>query len=110
VPNTRFVTENVANLHYRADTRVRVRAQVTVAAGSDARVVQKLLLEAARENPHVLGTPEPQVRLVGYQGGGAMAFELMAWNEDCIAARELLVSELNFTIGDKLAGQGVKLP
>jgi small-conductance mechanosensitive channel len=88
---------------------VRVRAQVTVAGGSDARLVCGLLLEVGAENPHVLQTPAPQVRLVAYQGGGAMAFELMAWNQDLIAARELLVSELNFQIGDKLAGHDVKL-
>lgn len=38
-----------------------------------------------------------------------MAFELMAWNLDLIAARERLVSELNFQIGDKLVERGIKL-
>jgi small-conductance mechanosensitive channel len=108
VPNSRLITENVMNLHYH-EPRVRVRVPVTVAHGPDARLVRRLLLEAAAENPHVLREPPPEVRLTGYQAGGAMAFELLAWNVDRIHARELLVSELNFQIGDKLREHELRL-
>lgn len=109
VPNTRFITENVAKLRYRRDAPVPVRVQVTVAGGTDARLARRLLTELAAENPHVLGAPAPQVRLLAYQGGGAMALQLEVWTADEVGARERLASELNFQIGDKFAAHGVAL-
>lgn len=109
VPNTRFITENVANLRYRDEVRVRVHVQVTVPAGIDAQLVRRLLLEAAGENSHVLAAPPPQVHLAAYRDNGAMAFELLAWNIDMVGERAALVSELNFQVGEKFARHGIRL-
>lgn len=109
VPNQRFITENVANLRYRDEVRVRVHVDITVPAGADAGLVRRLLLEAAQANPHVLPAPPPRVHLLAYRDNGALHFELLAWNVDLVGEREALVSELNFDIGERLAKNGVKL-
>ena len=53
VPNSKFVTENVVNWSY-TDPTVRFKIPVSVGYGSDVRLVEKLLLEVAKENPDVL--------------------------------------------------------
>jgi small-conductance mechanosensitive channel len=108
VPNSRFITENVVNLHY-SELRVRVRAQVTVARGPDPRLVRSLLLEAAKENPHVLDQPPAEVRLLAFKDNGAAVFELLAWNVDRVHAREALISELYFQINDKFTQNNIKV-
>lgn len=108
IPNQRFITENVINLHY-FEARVRVLVKVKVAQGPDPRAIRTLMLEAADENPHVLQQPPPEVRLVSYGDGGAMSFELQAWNTDLIDSREQLISQLNFQIGDKFRANEIKI-
>lgn len=108
IPNQRFITENVINLHY-FEARIRVLVKVNVAQGPDPRFIRSLLLEAARENPHVLEEPPPEVRLLNFGASGAMAFELQAWNTDLISSRERLISELNFQIGDKFRQHEIKI-
>src|SRR5690606_8559421 len=46
VPNAKFITENVINWKYN-DDRVRFRVPVSVAYGSDAQQVKRVLLEVA---------------------------------------------------------------
>ena len=108
VPNSRFITENVGNLRYHA-TRIRVRTSVNVAADADPRVVERILMEVAVAHPEVEKDPGPNVRLLTLQAGGNMGFELQVWNSTRIDARDLLVSDLNFAIREKLLGNGIKL-
>ena len=108
VPNSRFITENVGNLRYHA-TRIRVRTSVNVAADADPRLVERILMEVAEAHPEVEKDPGPNVRLLTLQAGGNMGFELQVWNATLIDARDLLVSDLNFAIREKLLAHGVKL-
>jgi small-conductance mechanosensitive channel len=106
VPNQRFITENVINLLY-AGRQVRVHVPIAVAAGSDPRLVERLLLDAGRAHPDVLAEPPPSVRLLSL-GGGAMAFELLVWTATRIATRRQLLSDLNFAIGDLLRTHDIR--
>jgi len=60
VPNKTFVTSQLINWTL-ADTVTRVVLSVGVAYGSELKLVRRLLLQAAEENPRVLCDPEPQV-------------------------------------------------
>jgi small-conductance mechanosensitive channel len=106
VPNQRFITENVINLLY-AGRQVRVHVPIAVAAGSDPRLVERLLLDAGRAHPDVLPEPPPSVRLLSL-GGGAMTFELLVWTATRIATRRQLLSDLNFAIGDLLRAHEIR--
>ncbi len=48
IPNSKFITENVINWSHN-DRKVRFRIPVTVAFGSDVRLVERVLLEVAEE-------------------------------------------------------------
>lgn len=106
VPNQRFITDNVTNLLYTGG-RIRVRVPVSVAAGTDARAMERLLIDAARAHPDVLDDPPPSVRLLSL-GGPAMQFELLAWTSNRINTRRQLLSDLNFDIGERLRRAGIR--
>jgi potassium efflux system protein len=58
VPNKNFITGNVLNWTL-SDPVTRVTLPVGVAYGSDTALAEKLLLEAASENPHIMKKPAP---------------------------------------------------
>jgi small-conductance mechanosensitive channel len=108
VPNSKFITENVVNWKYNDDT-VRFRIPVSVAYGSDARKVEALLLEVARDEPEVLEQPPPVVRFIDF-GDSGLHFELRAWSASLVHRKGRLLSALNFAIYDKFAENGIEIP
>lgn len=108
VPNSKFITESVVNWN-RAGANVRFRIPVGVAYGSNARQVEKLLLEVARENQDVLREPPPKVWFRGF-GDSSLNFELLAWSSSLLHRKGQFISDLNFAIYDKFTEQGIEIP
>jgi small-conductance mechanosensitive channel len=108
VPNLKFITDHVVNWSHTGRT-VRFRIPVTVAYGSDARQVEALLLEVAREDPDVLDDPAPGVRLLAF-GDDGLEFELRAWSTSLIHRRGKLTSNLNFAIYEKFRAHHIEIP
>jgi len=107
VPNSKFVTENIVNwLH--DDWKVRFRIPVIVANGSDVHLVEKLLLEAAKENRDVLDQPAPGVRFLLF-GDTGLHFELRLWSTSLVHRKGMLFSAINFAIYDKFKKNGIEL-
>lgn len=108
VPNSKFITESVVNWN-RAGANVRFRIPVGVAYGSNARQVEKLLLEVARENQDVLREPPPKVWFRGF-GDSSLNFELLAWSSSLLHRKGQFISDLNFAIYDKFTEHGIEIP
>jgi small-conductance mechanosensitive channel len=108
VPNSKFITENVVNWKYN-DQKVRFRIPVSVAYGSDVRLVERALLDAAKAVDGVLDDPPPAVRLLAF-GDSGLSFELRAWSTTLVHRRGRLVSALNFAIYEKFAEHGIEIP
>jgi small-conductance mechanosensitive channel len=108
IPNSKFVSDNVVNWSYN-DERVRFRIPVSVAYGSDVRLVEKLLLEVAKENQDVLDLPAPAVRFLEF-GDSGLLFELRAWTTSLTHKKGMLVSALNFGIHDKFKENHIEIP
>jgi small-conductance mechanosensitive channel len=108
VPNSKFITENVVNWSYSA-RRARFSIPVTVAYGSDVRLVERLLLEAAEAVPEILANPAPSVRFLSF-GDNGLYFELRAWSEKLLDRKGMLTSLLNFVIYEKFNAHGVVFP
>lgn len=108
VPNSSFITENVVNWKYHGDT-VRFRIPVSVAYGSDAREVERILIEVASGQPDVLTVPPPAVRLMEF-GDNGLHFELRAWSMTLVHRKGQLVSNLNFAIYDAFRSAGIEFP
>jgi small-conductance mechanosensitive channel len=108
VPNSKFISENVINWSYYGG-KLRFRIPVSVAYDSDIDLVQRLLCDAARENPDVLPEPPPAVRLLEF-GDNSLNLELRAWSEKKLHRKNMLLSEINFAILRKFRENGVEIP
>jgi small-conductance mechanosensitive channel len=108
IPNSKFISDNVVNWSYN-DERVRFKIPVTVAYGSDVRLVERLLLDVAGENTDVLELPAPAVRFLEF-GDSGLLFELRAWTTSLTHKKGMLVSALNFGIYDKFKENRIEIP
>jgi small-conductance mechanosensitive channel len=108
IPNSSFISSNVINWSH-GDSKVRFRVPVQVAYDSDVRLVEKLLLEVARDNENVLEDPPPRVIFKEF-GESALKFELRVWSSRLLHRRGVLISQLNFAIFEKLKQHSVRIP
>lgn len=108
VPNSSFIAENVVNWSH-TDAKVRFRIPASVAYGSDVRLVEKVLLEVAKENPDVLDDPPPAVRFMAF-GDSSLDFELRVWSTTLMHRKGRLISALNFAIYEKFKEQHIEIP
>jgi small-conductance mechanosensitive channel len=108
VPNESFISSNVTNWSHN-DRTVRFKIRVGVAYGSDTRLVERLLLQAAATNPSVLKKPEPLVRFMEF-GDSSLNFELRVFTQELMNREGRLRSELNFAIDDLFREHGVQIP
>ncbi len=107
VPNQRFITDNVTN-YVHLDRTIRLRVPVSVAQGSDVRLVERVLLEVARAHPQVQPEPPPEVALVS-MGGASIGLELHVWYDGRQCAKQQVLSGLYFALTDALKAHEVKL-
>lgn len=108
VPNSDFINKEVTNWSYN-DRMVRFKIPISVAYSSDVRLVEKLLLEVAEENPNVLKEPKPLVRFMSYENS-ALNFELRIWTSSLIHRQGRVISEINFGIFDKFKANDIVVP
>lgn len=95
-------------VHTLLADRVRFRIPVSVAYGTDARKVEKLLLEVADGIDDVLKEPPP-VRFMEF-GDNGIRFELRAWSSSLVHRKGQLASRLYFAIYEKFSEAGVEIP
>ena len=107
VPNSVFITESVTNwtLH---DMSGRVDVKVSVAHGSDVRLVQRLLYELAKDHEEVLAFPESSVLFMNF-GEFALNFELRCFIRN-IRNFPDVASELRFAIDKAFRENGIVIP
>ncbi len=109
VPNSEFVSGRFINWTAGGDRRVRFKIPVGVGYKSDVRLVEKLLLDVAAGNAHVLKDPAPQVAFLEF-GESSLNFELRVWTVTMSEIPGTLRSALNFAIWDKFKQHGIELP
>ena len=108
IPNSSFTSFNVINWSH-GDQRVRFRIPVSVAYGSDARLVERLLLEVAEENENVLKEPSPRVVFWAF-GDSALEFQLRVWTTRMLHRRGVFFGQLNLAIYEKFQQHGIQIP
>jgi small-conductance mechanosensitive channel len=77
IPNADFINSKVINWTLN-DARIRGKINVGVAYGSDVRLVERVLLQVARDSPLVLADPAPVVRFMAF-GQSSLDFTLYVW-------------------------------
>lgn len=102
ITNVKIINESAPQPHFR------VRVKVGVAYGSDIRQVERLLMEIATSNELVAPEPDPRVRFRSF-GDSSLDFELLCWARRP-HDRGRLVHQLNSTIYERFAAEGVSIP
>ncbi|WP_083631172.1 mechanosensitive ion channel family protein [Labilibacter marinus] len=107
VPNNNFVGKNVINWTYN-ESKTRFKVNVGVAYGSDVRLVEKILIDAAINNEYVFKTPKPFVYFNDF-GESSLDFSLFFWTDESYYV-EKVKSELRFAIDDGFRKHNIEIP
>lgn len=107
VPNTHFISDNVINWSHLEDA-TRFHIDVGVAYGSDVRLVEKVLLNCAREHPDVLQDKEPLVFFKDF-GNSSLDFQLLFWTHKAFLY-EKIRSDIRFSIDAAFREHGIQIP
>ena len=80
IPNETLMINQVVNWSYSSKD-VRVKVKVGVSYGTDMRLAEELMMQAAKDTPRVLHIPEPKVLMMGF-GDSSVDFEIRFWIDD----------------------------
>ncbi|TLU65308.1 mechanosensitive ion channel family protein [Thalassotalea litorea] len=108
IPNSVMGNTKVINESGGPSTNYRIRAQVSVAYGSDVDQVREVLTEVAEQEPEMNVFPEPVVRFRTF-GPSGLDFELMGWIEEP-AFRGRILDQINTAIYKKFNELGIEIP
>lgn len=96
VPNSDFITKQVINWSHSGSS-IRMSISVAVSYDTDPDLVERILMQVASEEPGVLQTPEPTVRLEEF-GESGLKFTLLVWTHEFSDRKGALKSLLNFRV------------
>ncbi|QDP02781.1 mechanosensitive ion channel family protein [Thalassotalea sp. PS06] len=108
IPNSVMGNTKVINESGGPSTNYRIRAQVSVAYGSDVDQVREVLTEVAQDEPEINTFPEPIVRFRTF-GPSGLEFEVMGWIEEP-AFRGRILDQINTAIYKKFNELGIEIP
>ncbi len=107
IPNQRLTNQNVIN--WSQSKRVtRFDVTVGVAYGSDTRLVEKVLIQAAKEHSMVSKSPEPSVHFSDF-GNSSLDFQLLFYSSNLFRI-ERVKSDLRFAIDQKFRENNITIP
>jgi len=106
VPNKEFVVGRLINWSL-SDKYIRIRIPVGIAYGSDTKLAEELLVQAARKNSRVLSEPAPEAVFKGF-GDNSLNFELRVYING-IETWWPMLHKLNLTIDNAFKEAGVRI-
>ncbi|HUS27203.1 MAG TPA: mechanosensitive ion channel domain-containing protein, partial [Kofleriaceae bacterium] len=107
VPNSHLMTNIVVNYSQPSHER-RFQVDIGVAYGTDLELASKVILDVAKAEPKVLGTPAPEVRHMGF-GDSSIHLILLIWIQE--AKEDLIVgSRLRFALDKAFREHSIKIP
>ncbi|MEN6557856.1 MAG: mechanosensitive ion channel domain-containing protein [Thermoguttaceae bacterium] len=107
IPNKEFITGQVLNWTL-TDPINRVVVKVGVAYGSDTERVAQILRDIAKNHPHVLDDPAPEVLLESF-GESSLNFVLRCFLPN-LENRGTVIHQLHMTIDRMFREAGVEMP
>jgi small conductance mechanosensitive channel len=107
VPNSNVFGKTIENISFHATRRVSV--SVGSAYDADMDQTRKVLLDTAKQTPHILNDPEPAVVLDGL-GDSSINWSVRVWTkkEDFWPVRDQLTRDVKYALDE--AGIGIPFP
>ena len=106
VPNKEFIVGRLINWSL-SDKYIRIRIPVGIAYGSDTKLAEELLVQAAQKNPRVRSEPAPEAIFKGF-GDNSLDFELRVYIKG-IDNWWPMLHELNVAIDNAFKEAGVTI-
>ncbi len=107
IPNSIITNNKVINWSHQSK-KTRFRIKVGVAYGSNVELVERLLLESAKEHPEVVNDGMIRARFVDF-GNSSLDFELLFYSQN-IFRIENVKSDIRRTINRKFNENQVTIP
>lgn len=108
IPNEDLITQQVINWSF-SNRKIRLKAPIGVAYGSDIRKAADLIVDAAKGMDRVLDDPPPVCRLMGF-GDSSVDLELRFWIEDPQNGTANIQSKILFEVWDRFAAHNIEIP
>jgi small-conductance mechanosensitive channel len=108
VPNSDFISGTVVN-YSLSSPYIRLDLPVGVSYNDDPMLVEKILIDAAKEEEMVVDYHAPGVRFIEY-GDNSINFILLFWVDVRKTARRRVKSALYFKIFDEFKKAGIEIP
>ena len=107
IPNEEFITSKVINWSY-SDSAVRIKREIGISYGSDVRLAQSLIIEAADGVRRVLaGRTQCHMRSFG---DNSVNLEVRFWIRDPQSGIANVTSDVLFAIWDSFKEHGIEFP
>jgi small-conductance mechanosensitive channel len=108
IPNSDFISGTVVN-YSLSSPFVGLELPLGVSYDDNPRQVEKILLDAAKQEQMVANYQEPAVRFIEY-GDSSINFILLFWIDVRKTARRRVKSSLYFKIFDEFKKAGIEIP
>ena len=108
IPNETLISERVENWTH-TNNRTRLRIDFGVHYRSDVHDVIRVCLEAAKETPRVLDSPEPKCLLIEF-GDNSVNFQLRVWIADAQNGVQNVKSAVMLSLWDKFKEHDIEIP
>lgn len=107
IPNSKLVSDSSTNWSHTLQT-TRFQIKVGVAYSSDVQLVTDILLEAAKNHPKVLATPEPRVQFRDF-GNSSLDFDLHIYSNELLGI-EFVKSDVRYKIMELFRKNKIEIP
>lgn len=108
IPNEQLMTQAVENWSF-SSRDVRIHIPVTISYGSDLKLAQKLMIQAAKASHRVLPKPEPSVWLLAF-GDRGLDHDIMVWILDPEQGVGNVQSDILNRLWELFQANGIGLP
>lgn len=108
IPNETLTSNNIINWTM-SNARARIEIPIGVAYGSDYKLAQQLILQAAQEHPRTLKDPQA-VCVMREFAGFAVQFLLQFWIANVVEGTYSVQSEVMFRIAELFDAHRIQIP
>lgn len=108
IPNEMAITQALGN-HSYTDRKIRIKISLQVAYNTPLERAMDIMVEAARQQEHVMSDPAPTVNLIDFADNGIL-LELLVWLDAPEVSQAMLRSKINMEIWREFQKSGIEIP